>query len=122
MTENIKVRWLTDNEQTKVAPKTLITQVLNEDGTRFKDSYETSMINISEVITTLNETIKDKADKVDIINADWNQTDETALDYIKNKPTVEQIVQLFVEMDVVQPIADKNNVIYIDIDGQTFIL
>ena len=53
---------------------------------------------------------------------DLNQTDETAPDYIKNKPTVEQIVQLFVEMDVVQPIADENNIIYVDIDGQTFIL
>lgn len=53
---------------------------------------------------------------------DLNQTDETAPDYIKNKPTVEQIVQLFVEMDVVQPIADENNVMYVDINGQTFIL
>ena len=32
MVENIKVRWLTDHEQTKVAPKTLSSQVYNEDG------------------------------------------------------------------------------------------
>ena len=30
MEENIKVRWLTDNEQNKIAPKTLITQVTHE--------------------------------------------------------------------------------------------
>ena len=34
MAENIKVRWLIDNEQNKIAPKTLSTQILNEDGTK----------------------------------------------------------------------------------------
>lgn len=41
MEENIKVRWLTDHEQTKIAPKTLVTQVYNEDGTRLNDTLET---------------------------------------------------------------------------------
>lgn len=49
MTENIKVRWLTDHEQTKVAPKTLSSQVYNEDGTLYKD--------------TVNEALENKADK-----------------------------------------------------------
>lgn len=40
MEENIKVRWLTDHEQTKIAPKTLVTQVYNEDGTRLNDTLE----------------------------------------------------------------------------------
>ena len=50
MSENIKVRWLVDNEQTKIAPKTLTTQVLNEDGTLFKDTVETSISEIDEKI------------------------------------------------------------------------
>ena len=37
MVENVKVRWLTDHEQTKIAPKTLASQVYNEDGTLFQD-------------------------------------------------------------------------------------
>lgn len=41
MEENIKVRWLTDHEQNKIAPKTLASQVLNEDGTLFKDTIAT---------------------------------------------------------------------------------
>lgn len=41
MEENIKVRWLTDHEQNKIAPKTLTSQVLNEDGTLFKDTVAT---------------------------------------------------------------------------------
>ena len=40
MEENIKVRWLTDHEQTKIAPKTLVTQVYNEDGTRLHDTLD----------------------------------------------------------------------------------
>jgi hypothetical protein len=47
MEENIKVRWLTDNEQNKIAPKTLITQVLNENGSRFKDSFDKTITEIS---------------------------------------------------------------------------
>ena len=49
MVENIKVRWLTDHEQTKVAPKTLSSQVYNEDGTLYKD--------------IVNEALENKADK-----------------------------------------------------------
>lgn len=40
MEENIKVRWLTDHEQTKIAPKTLVTQVYNEDGSRLNDTLD----------------------------------------------------------------------------------
>ncbi len=43
MTENVKVRWLTDHEQTKIAPKTLASQVYNEDGTLFKDTINESL-------------------------------------------------------------------------------
>ena len=43
MSEVIKVRWLTDNEQNKVAPKTLSSQILNDDGTLFKDTVTASL-------------------------------------------------------------------------------
>ena len=52
MAENIKVRWLVDHEQNKVAPKTLSTQILNEDGTRFKDTVENEITNIATEIAT----------------------------------------------------------------------
>lgn len=52
MAENIKARWLVDHEQTKIAPKTLSTQIINEDGTRFKDAIETSISEIDEKIVT----------------------------------------------------------------------
>ena len=51
MAENIKVRWLTDHEQTKVAPKTLSSQVFNEDGTLYKN--------------VVNDALEMKADKAE---------------------------------------------------------
>lgn len=82
MNENIKVRWLTDHEGTKVAPKTFSSQVYNEDGTLLKDKVDAS---IADVVETLNEAIGNKANKTDIVQADLNQNDPTALDYVKNR-------------------------------------
>ena len=54
MTENVKVRWLTDHEQTKIAPKTLASQVFNDDGTLFKDTIAASLNNFEETVATKN--------------------------------------------------------------------
>lgn len=51
MEENIKVRWLVDHEQTKIAPKTLSTQILNEDGTHFKDTVENAIADVESELT-----------------------------------------------------------------------
>lgn len=52
MAENIKVRWLVDHEQNKIAPKTLTTQILNEDGTLFKDAVENAIANVETEIAS----------------------------------------------------------------------
>ena len=57
-----------------------------------------------------------------IKQSDLAQTDENAIDYIKNKPTSEDILKLFAEMDVVQPVADEEGYLYADNDGKLFIL
>lgn len=47
------------------------------------------------VINAIDET---KADRSELVQSDWNQTDETATNYIKNKPslaTSEEIKALF---------------------------
>ena len=89
MNENIKVRWLTDHEQTKVAPKTLSSQVYNEDGTLLKDSIANSLNalneNIAASFTDVNAAIAEKLDKTDVAQANWNQNDESAVDYVKNR-------------------------------------
>ena len=45
MSETIKALWLTDENGVKIAPKTLSSQVINEDGTLFKDEIQTSLDN-----------------------------------------------------------------------------
>lgn len=52
MTENLKVRWLTDHEHTKIAPKTLASQVYNEDGTLLKDTINESLNQLEEKVAT----------------------------------------------------------------------
>ena len=66
MEENIKVRWLTDHEQNKIAPKTLITQVLNENGSRFKDSFDTTIAEMNESVEASNRQIRDHANNTEI--------------------------------------------------------
>ena len=52
--------------------------------------------------------------------ADWAQTDETAMDFIKNKPDVatdDDIVELMLEMDVMPIVQDTDGTILIDSDN-----
>ena len=85
MIENVKVTWLTDHTQQKVAPKTLSSQVYNEDGTLFKDQVSSSIDELSDHVDRINEALDNKANKSDIVQADLNQNDDTALDYVKNR-------------------------------------
>ena len=85
MEENIKVRWLTDHEQTKIAPKTLITQVLNENGSRFKDSYDTAMAEMTASVDEGKRQVRDHANNTEIhvTQAEkdaWNNIEVPSLD------------------------------------------
>lgn len=78
MEENIKVRWLVDNEQTKIAPKTLSTQILNEDGTHFKDTVETAIADVETEVaahTTNNDIHVTAAEK-----EAWNNIEVPSLE------------------------------------------
>lgn len=55
------------------------------------------------------------------VQADWNQTDETAVDFIKNRPDIatnEDIINLLAEMDVVTPMVTPDNKIVTDSTGE----
>ena len=88
MAENIKARWLVDHEQVKIAPKTLSTQILNEDGTRFRDTVENTIANVeTEIAThTSNSDIHVTAEEKEI----WNNIEVPSLegyateDYVEN--------------------------------------
>lgn len=89
MNETIKVRWLTDHEQTKVAPKTLSSQVYNEDGTRFKDIVENTIADIeAEVVAhTSNDDIHVTAEEKEA----WNNIEVPSLDGYATEEYVENL-------------------------------
>ncbi len=96
MEENIKVRWLTDHEQNKIAPKTLITQVLNENGSRFKDSFDETVINMTESIDEGKRQIRDHENNADIhITLEekeaWNNIEVPSLDGYATEEYVENL-------------------------------
>jgi hypothetical protein len=98
MTENIKARWLTDNEQVKIAPKTLITQVLNEDGTRFKKTFEDSVSNINTTIDETGRAIRDHANNAEIhVTAEekeaWSNIEVPSLDGYATEDYVKSLVK-----------------------------
>lgn len=91
MSENIKVRWLTDHEQTKIAPKTLSTQILNEDGTHFKDTIETAIADVeTEIVAhTSNGDIHVTAAEKEA----WNNIEIPSLDGYATEDYVESRFQ-----------------------------
>lgn len=51
------------------------------------------------------------------IQADWDQTDSTQLDFIKNKPDEDDAFALLEEMEVVQPALAADGSAYVDENG-----
>ena len=98
MEENIKVRWLTDNEQVKIAPKTLITQVLNENGSRFKDSFDTTIAGMNESIDEGKRQIRDHANDTGLHvtpeeKEAWNSIEIPSLEGYATEEYVESLVK-----------------------------
>ena len=54
------------------------------------------------------------------MQSDWNQDNETAPDYIKNKPVVEtedDAMKMLIDMRVIDPVTDEKNNIFTDENG-----
>lgn len=52
--------------------------------------------------------------------SDWNQTDETAADFIKNKPDEEDALALLMEMNLVEPVVAEDGSVYTDENGAMY--
>ncbi len=70
--------------------------------THLWEKIENRFINSEELNVIIEAIDEVKADKTDIVQADWNQNDETALDYVKNKThwAKESVVELLPETSV----------------------
>jgi hypothetical protein len=59
------------------------------------------------------------------IQSDWNQSDKTALDYIKNKPKIatdDDAMDLLVELQVVNPVAASDGSVLTSSTGEIYTL
>lgn len=59
------------------------------------------------------------------VQADWNQDDETAIDFIKNKPNIatdEDIMDLLSEIGVIDLVTSSDGSIYTDLNNNIYIL
>lgn len=54
--------------------------------------------------------------------ADWNQTDETQKDYIKNKPNEAEALELVVRMGLTSPAIANDGSLYTDKNGMVYTL
>lgn len=59
------------------------------------------------------------------VQSDWKQTDETAMDFIKNKPievTFEDVLEYMTSENIVNPVASNTNSLYTNNDGKIYTL
>lgn len=78
---------------------------------------------LEKVLKPIVDLVKTKADKKDILQSDWVQSDETKIDFIKNKPieeTEDDAMEMLVEMGLIDPVMDEENNILTDEDGNIF--
>lgn len=64
MSETVKTGWLEDKNGNKFAPKTLSSQIINEDGTKFEDSIEVILTEMVNSTGSLYETKTDASAKL----------------------------------------------------------
>ena len=67
-----------------------------------------------------NDVIQQDITNITDSKADWNQIDETAIDYIKNKPdemTSDDVVDMFMDLELMAPMVNEDGLILTDNNG-----
>lgn len=81
---------------------------------------------VSASISKLNTLVGDKSvsDQINeaLLNsqADWDQTDSTKPDYIKNKPDENDAIELMMEMNLIEPVVAEDGSVYTDENGAMY--
>lgn len=69
---------------------------------------------LMSVIEAIDET---KANKNELVQSDWNESDEASLAYIKNKPKIatnDEIIELLIEEDMIAAVIDSDGAMLAD--------
>lgn len=78
---------------------------------------------LEKVLKPIVDLVKIKADKKDIVQANWEETNETDPAFIQNKPIPEDendALEMLTAMGILDPIQDEENNILTDEDGNIF--
>ena len=80
---------------------------------------------VASIWNELPDNIATKDDIPEVVQSDWEQTDETQLDFIKNKPDVitpDAMLTLLYETGLVMPIADVDDSILMTSDNKILLI
>ena len=88
---------------------------------------DTKLSKIDKMVTSINNVIPDENGNVvvevpEVVQPDWNQTDEASADFIKNKPDEFDALEIVAEMGFIEPVADENGNIYANENGNIYTL
>ena len=78
------------------------------------ENYNYSRVKIGDGIRKVNDL-----PFVDV-QSDWNQSDSTQIDFIKNKPleeTEDDAMEMLAEMGIIEPVINEDGAIYTDENG-----
>lgn len=81
--------------------------------------------NNKTLINVINAIDETKADKSELVQSDWNQNDETAKDFIKNKPDIasdEDVMNMLSDLGIINPITTSDGSILISPTGEIYTL
>ena len=73
-------------------------------------------------LSTNDFTNEDKEKLNSIKQSDWAQTDETQLDFIKNKPNEDDALALLAETGFIEPVAAADGSVFTDSNGVLYTL
>ena len=79
--------------------------------------------------TTILQLLGEKVDRDELVQSDWNETNENSLAFIKNKPesmglelSDDEAFELAIEMGLIDPVVDENGHLFVDEEGRIFSL
>ena len=106
---DIEANWLKATNFTPLQGELIIYDV--------DENYSYERVKMGDGVTNVNEL------PFISLQADWNQSDETKIDFIKNNPieeTEDDALVMLTEMGILDPIQDEENNILTDEDGNIF--
>lgn len=106
---DIEANWLKATNFTPLQGELIVYDV--------DENYSYERVKMGDGVTNVNEL------PFISLQADWNQSDETKIDFIKNKPieeTEDDALEMLTEMGILDPIQDEENNILTDEDGNIF--